>query len=186
MLERLLGALLIFCLRIGDVSIGTLRTTYLVRGEWKKAVPLAFVESFVWVVAISRIIAQVKEPLNMLAYAGGFAAGTAVGMAVERWIASGSILVRIISRGTKDALAESIRAAGFGVTVLPGEGRGGEQAVLFVVTRRKRGPELVELIRSIDAQAFITVDSIQQAIGGYLPKAPSFFAKWPLLGQRVL
>jgi uncharacterized protein YebE (UPF0316 family) len=107
-------------------------------------------------------------------------------MAVERWIASGSILVRIISRGTKDALADSIRTAGFGVTVLPGEGRGGEQSVLFVVTRRKRGPQLVELIRSIDKEAFITVDSIQQAIGGYLPQTPSFFAKWPLLGQRVL
>ena len=168
----LLGALLIFSLRIVDVSIGTLRVMYMVRGERAKTVPLAFVESAVWVFAISRIFKQVDNPLNMLAFAGGYAAGTMVGMTLERWIASGFILVRIISaKADKDELVAAIRGAGFGVTVLPGQGLGGEQAILFVVALRRRGRELLDLIRARDDDAFVTVDPVNKAIGGFLPSA---------------
>lgn len=169
----LLGALLIFCLRICDVSVGTLRTLYLVRGDAKKAVPLAFFESGIWIVAISRIFQHLDTWQNMVAYPAGFAAGTFVGITLEKWIASGSILVRVISRAAcKDAVAQRLRDQGFGVTAVTGEGREGEQALLFVVTRRKRGNELLELIRSLDGQAFVTIDAVQTAIGGYLPLGP--------------
>src|SRR5689334_22972807 len=142
-MHPLLGALLIFSLRIVDVSIGTLRVMYMVRGERARTVPLAFVESGVWVFAISRIFKQVDNPLNMLAFAAGYAAGTMVGMTLERWIASGYILVRVISgKPEKQDLVAAIRGAGFGVTVLPGQGLGGEQAILFVVALRRRGREL--------------------------------------------
>src|SRR5690348_6220114 len=115
-MHPLLGALLIFLLRIVDVSIGTLRVMYMVRGDRAKTVPLAFVESGVWVFAITRIIKQVDNPLNMVAFAAGYAAGTMVGMTLERWIASGHILVRIISdKADHGELLGAIRGAGFGV-----------------------------------------------------------------------
>ena len=167
----LLGALLIFCLRILDVSVGTLRVMYMVRGDRRKAVPLAFFESLVWVFAISRIMKEVDNTTNMLAFAAGFAAGTFVGMTLERWIASGFVLVRVISDVEK--LAGEIRSAGFGVTILSGEGREGEQQILFIVALRKRGPELLELIKRVDDGAFVTIEPVQKAIGGYLPATAS-------------
>ena len=171
-MHPLLGALLIFSLRIVDVSIGTLRVMYMVRGERAKTVPLAFVESAVWVFAISRIFKHFDNPLNMLAFAGGYAAGTMVGMTLERWIATGQILVRVISdKADRDELVGAIRGAGFGVTVLTGQGREGEQAILFVVALRRRGRELLDLIRLHDDDAFVTVDPVSKAIGGYLPPA---------------
>src|SRR5688500_4734875 len=112
-MDALLGAALIFLLRIVDVSIGTLRVMYMVRGERAKTVPLAFLESAVWGVPVSRIFEGVARPLYMLACAGGYAGGTMVGMTLERWIASGYILVRVISdRSDKNGLVEAIRAAG--------------------------------------------------------------------------
>jgi uncharacterized protein YebE (UPF0316 family) len=169
-MHPLLGALLIFSLRIVDVSIGTLRVMYMVRGERAKTVPLAFVESGVWVFAITRIVKQVDNPLNMLAFAAGYAAGTMVGMTLERWIASGHILVRVISdKADHGELLGAIRGAGFGVTVVHGQGRAGEQAILFVVALRRRGRELLDLIRRLDDDAFVTVDPVSRAIGGYLP-----------------
>jgi len=171
-MHPLLGALLIFSLRIVDVSIGTLRVMYMVRGERRKTVPLAFLESGVWIFAISRIVKQADNPLNMLAFAAGYAAGTMVGMTLERWIASGYVLVRVISgKEQKEAMVAAIRGAGFGVTVLPGEGRGGEQAILFVVALRRRGRELLDLVRKVDEDAFVTMDAVNKAIGGYLPPA---------------
>jgi uncharacterized protein YebE (UPF0316 family) len=166
-MTAVLGALLIFCLRILDVSVGTLRVMYMVRGDRRKAVPLAFFESAIWVFAISRIMKEVDNWGNMLAFAAGFAAGTLVGMTLDRWIASGFVLVRVISDEVR--LAGEIRSAGFGVTALSGEGRGGEQDILFIVALRRRGQELLELIRRVDDGAFVTIDPVQKAMGGYLP-----------------
>lgn len=164
-----LGALLIFALRILDVSVGTLRVMYMVRGDRAKAVPLAFFESLVWVFAISRIMKEVDNTANMLAFAAGFAAGTLVGMTLERWIASGFVLVRVISDMGKEKLAGEVRAAGFGVTVVSGEGREGGQEILFIVALRRRGQELLDLVRRVDDGAFVTIDPVQKAMGGYLP-----------------
>jgi uncharacterized protein YebE (UPF0316 family) len=144
----------------------------MVRGDRLRAVPLAFVESGIWVVAISRIFAHMNSVPTMVAYAAGFAAGTFVGITLERWIASGSILVRVISRSARDGMAQTLREHGFGVTVVTGAGREGEQTLLFVVSRRKRGNELLDLIRGIDDAAFVTIDAVQTAHGGYLPGGP--------------
>ena len=168
-----LGALLIFCLRILDVSVGTLRVMYMVRGDRGKAVPLAFFESLVWVFAISRIMKNVDNTTNMVAFAAGFAAGTMVGMTLERWIASGFVLLRVISDVGKEKLAAEVRAAGFGVTALTGEGREGEQEILFIVAMRRRAPELLALIRRVDDGAFVTIEPVQRAMGGYLPATAS-------------
>jgi uncharacterized protein YebE (UPF0316 family) len=72
-MDALFGALLIFLLRLCDVSLGTLRALYVVRGDRRVAVPLAFGESLVWIIAISRIMKEVTDGnyYNMFAYAGG-------------------------------------------------------------------------------------------------------------------
>jgi len=164
-----LGALLIFFLRILDVPVGTLRVMYMVRGDRAKAVPLAFFESLVWVFAISRIMKEVDNPTNMVAFAAGFAAGTFAGMSLERWIASGFVLLRVISDAGKEKLAGEIRSAGFGVTLVTGEGREGEQEILFIVALRRRANELLKLVRRLDEGAFVTIDPVQKAMGGYIP-----------------
>ena len=171
-MDAILGALLIFGLRICDVSIGTLRSLYVVRGERKVAVPLAFVESLIWIFAMSKIMGQITTGnyYNMFAYSAGFATGTLLGITIERWIASGWILVRIITK--EDALTLAIRERDFGVTEVQGEGRFGEQSLLFIVAPRRRGNELLELVRETDAQAFVTVDAVNTAMGGYLPTGP--------------
>ncbi len=171
-MEAILGALLIFFLRLCDVSIGTLRTLYVVRGDKKRAVPLAFVESLIWIIAIAKIMKDVSggHPWNIVAYAAGYACGVFVGISIEQWIASGWVLVRIITKN--DALTAAVRAANFGVTELHGEGRHGEQSVLFIVAPRRRGDELFEIVRKTDDTAFVTVDAVNTPIGGYLPIAP--------------
>lgn len=169
MLETLLGALLIFCLRITDVSVGTLRVLYMVRGQRLMAAILGLAESGIFIFAVSRVFKGDVTTPKMLGYAAGFATGTVLGMWAESWIASGTILARIISREYSDDIRYRLGEAGFGVTAVEGQGRDGERLILFVVCPRRRGKELIDLVRSIDATAFVTVDSVNQAIGGYLP-----------------
>ena len=54
-------ALLIFCLRIGDVSIGTMRTIAVVNGRVKLSVLLGFFEVIIWILAIGSVIQRIAE-----------------------------------------------------------------------------------------------------------------------------
>jgi uncharacterized protein YebE (UPF0316 family) len=164
-----LTALLIFGLRIVDVSIGTVRVIYTIRGVRMVSFILGVLESGVWIFAITRLIKLVDNPLSMVAWALGFGAGTAVGIAIEQWIASGLVLVRVISRNHAIRLRASLIEEGYGVTAIRGQGRDQEVLILFVVARRKMRPQMIRTIQSIDPEAFITIDSIAQAIGGVLP-----------------
>jgi uncharacterized protein YebE (UPF0316 family) len=173
LLQSLPGALLIFALRIGDVSIGTVRTLLMVQGRRLPATALAVVESTIWVLAVSRVIGGggLDNPLKVVGYACGFAAGTLVGMTVERMLAVGKVLVRIISRDGNDPLRKALHDGGFGATTLQGIGRDGPVQVHFVVAPRRRLKAMLRVIRSADPHAFITHEPVNDAIGGFLPSA---------------
>lgn len=165
-------ALLIFFLRILDVSVGTVRVIYTIRGHRVVAASLGFFESLVWIYAISRLIATVgQSPVNMLAWAIGFSTGTALGITLEQWIASGSVLVRIISLDKSSELRARLREIGFGVTSINGEGRLGPVLILFVLSPRKRVKQVIAEIERIDPEAFVTVEPVSHALGGYLPES---------------
>jgi uncharacterized protein YebE (UPF0316 family) len=150
------------------------RVIYTIRGHRLVAMSLGFFESLVWIYAISRLVATVRDsPANMIAWAIGFAAGTALGITLEQFIASGSVLVRIISVYHSNELRERLREMGFGVTSIVGEGRQGTILILFVLSPRRRVREVLEAIREIDAEAFNTVEPISHASGGWLPESAS-------------
>jgi len=168
-MEQLGIALLIFCLRICDVSIGTVRVIYTIRGNRVASAVLGFLESLIWIFAISRAMAYVNNPASMIAWASGFAAGTVLGITLERWIATGHIIMRVISLEKAEQLRDTLREASVGVTALNADGRGGARLVLFCVAPRKRGREMIKTVQAIDPDAFITIDPVSQAIGGELP-----------------
>jgi len=168
-MEQAAIACLILVLRILDVSIGTMRVLYTVRGRLATAASLGLIEAGVFIFAISRVFKHVDSPLAMAGYACGFATGTAIGIRLERWIASGLILVRIISRTAAEELLSVLREADFGVTTFHGEGRQGTVMMLFVVAKRKRSQELMRLVEEVDPDAFVTVEGVMRAMGGYMP-----------------
>jgi uncharacterized protein YebE (UPF0316 family) len=169
-MHELLIALMIFAMRIADVSIGTIRTIYTIRGQRTIAMTLGVVESGIWILAISKAVELMKHnPWAMVGWAFGFGAGTFVGITIEKWIGTGHILMRIISTRKARVLRDALLDEEIGVTALPGEGREGDVLVLFVVAPRRRGKELLNTVQAIDPEAFITIDSISQAIGGYMP-----------------
>ena len=171
-MNPLWAALLIFCLRIGDVSFGTMRVVFLVRGSRGIAALMAVGEATVYLLAIARVLkGDLTAPL-IVGYATGYAAGTALGITLEQWLAIGSVLVRVISQEKGPMLQQQLHDHHFGVTALRGEGKNGEVRVLFINARRRRVSELLRMIRAGDDDAFVTVDPVSKAIGGHLPVFP--------------
>ncbi len=168
-MEAFYGALLIFALRICDVSMGTMRSLFTVRGMRWRAATLGFIEAAIWVLAIRNVFNNLDNWMNVIGYAGGFAAGNFLGITLERWIGSGWVMLRVISVDSSAQVRTALAEADFGVTCVEGKGMRGEVDVLFVVARRRRGPEALGRIRSIDPKAFVTIDPVTPAAGGYLP-----------------
>jgi len=128
-----LEALLIFGLRVLGLSIGTLATLMTVQGRRFLAVVTNFFSALVYVVAIGRVVSNLNNVWNIIAYCCGVAAGTLVGMAWEQRMALGFAEVRFISTEMGDALAEALREAGFGVTELYGHGRESHVSIIEAI-----------------------------------------------------
>jgi len=163
------GALLIFGLRLLDVPIGTLKTVLMVRGLRTWATLLGLIEVTVWLTAMGKVMGQLDNPWNIAGYALGYTAGTWLGMWIENRLAFGSVEVHTISLTKSTELAESIRAAGYGVTQFQGFGESGPVCIVGTIVERKHMDILLKRIHEIDPAAFITVDDTRRVIGGYRP-----------------
>jgi len=169
MAHALLGGFLIFLLRLGDVPISTVRTMLMVQGRKLPVALMAVCESAIWVIAIARVLSgnAINEPIKIAGYAIGFATGTVVGMWLEELLAIGKVMVRVISDKSVE-LRQKLLDDGFGVTAIRGEGRQGEVMILFVVLLRRREKQLLRDIQSIDPHAFITIEQVGEALGGFV------------------
>lgn len=152
--------LFIIVARVGDVSLGTIRTIFVVNGRRGIACMLAFFEVLLWVVVVARVITNLNNPLYMISYAIGFALGNYVGMTVERWFAFGEQVVRIFTRD-KSRLAEQLREAGYRVTEFEGRGRDGLVHLLFVQTPRRDASRVARTARELDPSCYYVVDDVR-------------------------
>ena len=164
----LFGYLLIFFARVADVTLSTIRTLMVVQGRKVQAALIGFFEVGIYVTALSKVVNSLDNPLNLLAYCLGFAAGNYVGITIENKIALGNLSAQIISRTSDNTeLINSLRENGFGVTIIVGQGIEGPRDVLNVVLNRKDLNKLKKLVYDINKDAFITVSSINPISGGY-------------------
>ena len=168
-------AVLIFGLRVVDVSMGTLRTLAVVQGRLRLSVMLGFFEVLVWITAVAQVMPRLRtDPLLALAYAGGFAAGNAAGILLERRLAMGSVTVSLISPRAGSALAERLRRRGQRLTTFRGEGRDGPVTLIYTTTSRRNLRWLLDEARGVDPHLFYTVEPLREggsALAGSRPDA---------------
>jgi uncharacterized protein YebE (UPF0316 family) len=181
MLETFGPVLLIFVMRCIDVSLGTLRMILTIQGRRSLSSLIGFVEVSIFITAVASVVAGPLSPLRILAYGGGFAAGTFLGVTIDRKLALGDVIIRVISK-QHGPMMKALTAVGFGVTLLEGRGgRGSEVGVVFSVCHRRRMPEALHILRQIDRSAIVTVQDLRtQYLGYFTPKRPALSAARPL------
>lgn len=159
--DYLLLPLFIFCLRICDVTLDTMRIIFMTKGYRNLAPVIGFFEILIWIVAISRTMQNLNNNwLCYIAYAGGFATGNYVGMLLDEKLAIGHEIIRVISRINSGELARGLRSAGFGVTTVKAYGMEGEVEIVFVVVNRKNLKIAIEIIQKHNPTAFFTIENV--------------------------
>ncbi len=166
-LQAWLSAGLIFFLRLSDMSLDTLRVLFVMRGQKAVAWVLGFFQAAIFVAAITSVMRDLNNPLNIAGYAAGFATGNVLGMVIEDWLAVGFIHIRIISSRRGTAIAERLREEGFGVTEIPARGKDGMVTVLNCSIKRKDIDKVRRMVNEVDEDAFITRENIRPVRRGF-------------------
>ncbi len=152
---------LIVLARIVDVSMGTLKIILIARGNKTLAPIIGFFEVLVWLLAVTRIFANLDNWICYIAYALGFSLGSYLGIKLEERLAIGVQLIRIITRKEATVLAQSMKNAGYGTTYIPAEGTTGKVGILYSVVDRKNLSEVITIIKTHNPNAFYTIEDIR-------------------------
>jgi uncharacterized protein YebE (UPF0316 family) len=162
-----LSAGLIFALRLTDMSLDTLRVLVVIRGQKQLAWVFGFFQAGIFVVAISAVIRDLGNPLNIIGYAAGFATGNVLGMLIEERIAIGHIHIRIISSKRGPAIADRLRGDGYAVTEIPAYGKDGTVTLLNCSVKRKNLARVQKSVNDVDPNAFVTAEDIRPIRRGF-------------------
>ena len=152
--------ILIFLARIVDVSIGTVRILFLAKGYRILTPLIGFFEVLIWLMAITQIMQNLSNPITYLAFAAGFATGNYVGILLEKKLAMGIVLIRVITRQDAIGLITHLREQNYIVTGIEAEGNEGPVKVLFTIINRKDVESVIETIKGYNPRAFYTIEDV--------------------------
>ncbi len=168
--------LLIFCSRIADVSIGTIRIIYISKGMKYLAPVFGFFEILIWLVAIGQIMRNLSNPVYYIAYSLGFAAGNFVGIIIENRLAVGKVMLRIVTQKDAGELLKFLRSEGYGVTAVDAHGSQGMVNVIFTVISRKSLDGVIAIVQKFNPKAFFSVEDVRMAREGVFPPSKEYFS----------
>jgi uncharacterized protein YebE (UPF0316 family) len=170
LLSPILGALVIFVMRVTDMSLDTLRMLMAVQGRRLPAAGIGVVQATVFIVAVSQVLKGPLTVWNVLGYALGFGTGVALGMYAEGRLALGYSMFRIYSSGHGAEIAAALRKGGFAATELLATGRDGFLVVVNCAVARRDAQRVRGILDQIDPAAFVTVDSVEPLQHGFFRK----------------
>lgn len=172
---------LIFFARICDVTIGTFRIVMVSKGQKVIAPILGFFEVLIWIIVIGRIMQNIDNWVNIIAYACGFATGNYIGLRIEEKIAMGLVRINVITAKAADELIKKLKEAGYGITHHEANGATGKVSILYSIINRTDLPFVVEMISNYNPKAFYSIEDVKFVNKGvesvYTPKRKMFSGK---------
>ena len=146
----------IFLARITDVCLGTFRTVSIVKGNKSIAAIIAFVEVLIWYIIAREVLnPKLSSIFVPIAYAGGYAAGTYLGVILSSRFMGGSFTVSVISEKITVDNIKYLRKKGFNINILE---TADKKQMLIIQIKKTKLQELSSLINKFDSDSFIVVN----------------------------
>ena len=162
--------LLVCGAKIVEITIQSLKTCMMVKGQRLKAAGLGFIECTIWGLVISTIIGTLGDNIFLLLfYCVGYATGLFLGSTIENKIALGtSNLELIASDESTELITAYLKENNRGYTVFEGHGSKDKMNMIFIVLPRKETPRVLREIRKVcDNKVFVVASEVSKYAGGY-------------------
>lgn len=162
-MSLLLTCIKIFFARILDVSLNTIRTTFIIKGKTFIVALIAFIEITIWLLVARTAINVELNLWIVISYSGGYTMGTILGTTfINKFVKTNMELIVI---STKIKNTKKIKDKNFGVSIL---NKDKNKTILLIETNKKRLDELITLLKKLDNEAFITIKETKTIINGYM------------------
>lgn len=163
-------ALFIIGINIVYVSLNTVRTIIVIKGQRILASILSVFEVGVYLAGLTIVLQHLDNPVNIIAYCIGYGAGVYIGSRIEQSLALGYVDVQIIVDSADCDLPGQLREKGYGVTSWNAEGKDGARLVLHVLAKRSNEKKLIRLVGETEPNAFIISYEPKNFVGGFWTK----------------
>lgn len=159
----------IFCVRILDVSLGTVRMIVTVKGNKLVASLIGFFEVLIWFLIVKEALNTESTSIFIaLSYSAGYATGTYIGGILSEKFISGTLGVQVILSNCNHQVIDEIREEGFAVSVVNVKGKEeNEKYMLFIEIDKRKINKLKYLIKSLDSKAFVVVNETKMVENGF-------------------
>ncbi|MBN1310222.1 MAG: DUF2179 domain-containing protein [Anaerolineae bacterium] len=166
-MSPVLAGLLVFLMRVSDMSLDTLRLLFVMRGRKLLSALIGATQAAVFILAVSTVLSNELNLWTVLGYAGGFGTGVAVGMIAEEKLALGYAMFHIYSKERGKVIALALRNAGHAATLFAAQGKCGDVSVVHCAVSRRKAPAVRTLVERADPEAFITLEEVRPLRRGY-------------------
>ena len=169
-MELIFTCLAICAAKIVEISIQSVKTVCMVKGERRFAALLGFIECLLWGLVMSSVITSLSSNIwLLLSYCIGYSSGLFLGSIIESKIALGTSSVQLMVDNAHIELVEKyLKEHGHGFTVLDGHGSKETMHVVIMVLARKTVKQTMREIREIcNGNVFMISSEISSFAGGY-------------------
>ena len=143
----------IFFVRILDVSLGTIRTMFVVRGKKLISSMIGFFEILVWFLVVKEALQTESNSIFIaISYSLGFATGNYIGALLSDKLITGNVSVQVFTNNNN--LEKILREHGYGVSsvVYTGYEEEAHKHMLFINVDKKKEKALRELIKKYETK----------------------------------
>ena len=169
-LHPIVVCLIVCVAKIVEITIQSLKTCMMVKGQRLKAAGLGFLECAIWGLVISTIIGTLGDNIFLLLfYCVGYATGLFLGSTIEGKIALGTSNLELIAGDdSTQKITEYLKANNKGYTVFEGHGSTDKMNMIFIVLPRKETPRVLrDIRRACDNKVFVVASEVSKYAGGY-------------------
>lgn len=182
-MNTMLTAAVTMGLAVTTVALWTARVTSTARGRSGLASLLAAIEATVFVTVVARLMGDLDDPVQPLAYAGGVAAGTMSALRMLRLLEPSVVKVDGVVPGDAGELLLALHEDAWPTTTTVVRGLGGPATTVSVTATADRLHDLYATIDNSQTTAFWTETELRS-----VPEAavPAGFVQTALPGPRRL
>lgn len=157
--------IIIFILKVIESFTSTISTILIIDERRIMGSILSFIQVIIWFIII-KIALENNTILIALVYALGYSIGSYLASFITTKYSKKKLLVQIITN--KKEIVEILKIKGYSASIVNSNGLyGSENYIIYSFINSKRKNELINVIKSIDNKAFISINQNKELINGY-------------------
>ena len=157
--------IIIFILKIIESFTSTISTILIIDERRIMGSILSFIQVIIWFIII-KIALENNTILIALVYALGYSIGSYLASFITTKYSKKKLLVQVIT--SKEEVFEVLKEKGYSGSIVNSSGLyGSENYIIYSFIKKKKKKEIINIIKNIDHNAFITINQNKELINGY-------------------